>query len=160
MTRLFAALLVSRQFIIISFSTPCLVFLAWASVCLASSPAKPLVTIEVHYEVSAAGAVELIWGVNGWHPVKEEIRPQGTKLRNGIMPTPVMSTPMLRSNDAFTATIRTEVGAIADYKFLITKTAGEAPVEIWDEDDSYRLMVNASQMLLVKPRRIYQFYGM
>ena len=107
------------------FSFACMMLLAWPSICLASHPEKSLETVEVRYGVSGAGAVELVWGVDGWQPVKEEVWPQGTQLHFGIM-----STPMVRSNGVFTVTIQIEAGTTLDYQFLITKTAGAAPVEI------------------------------
>ena len=118
-----------------------------------------MVSLEVHYEIPAAGAVELLWGVNGWQPVKEEIRPLGTKLRK-VMSNLVMSTPMVRSNDVFIATIQAEAGTEVNYQFLITKTAGAAPIETWDRDESYRHTIKSSQVLHVKSKRLHTFYGL
>ena len=136
-------------------SFACMMLLAWPSLCLASPPEKSLETVEVRYDVSGAGAVELVWGVDGWQPVKEGVRPQGTQLHFGIM-----STPMVRSNGVFTVTIQIEVGTTLDYQFLITKTAGAAPVEIWDKNDSYHLTVTSSQVLHVQSKRLHPFYGL
>ena len=159
MTTLFAALPAPRPAFTLSTSLVCIAFLAWTGFCLASSPEKSLVTLEIQYEVPAAGAVELVWGINGWQPVKEEIRPQGTKLRKA-MGNLVMSTPMVRLNDVFVATIQTEAGADVDYQFLVTKTAGAAPIDVWEKDGSYRLTIKESQVLHVKSKRLHTFYGL
>jgi hypothetical protein len=124
------------------------------SSCWAALLPNSLVTVEVHYEVPAAGEVDFFWGVNGWRPVDEAIRPQGTKISNAIM-----STPMARSGGAFTVTILTEIGAIVDYGFLIKKTAGGAPLEMWDGDESYRFTVKESQVIRLRSKRMYQFSG-
>src|SRR6187431_307681 len=144
MMTLCVASLASRRRITHSLSLVCMAVLAWTSFCLAFSSEKPMVSLEVHYEIPAAGAVELIWGVNGWQPVQEEIRPLGTKLRT-VMSSLVMSTPMVRSNDVFIATIQAEAGTEVNYQFLITKTAGAAPIETWDRDESYRHTIKSSQ---------------
>ena len=123
---------------------------------LPSWPAVPspdsLPTVELHYEVPAAGEVEFVWGINGWQPITEGLRPQNTKLRNAVM-----STRMTRTDNAFTVTIRTEIGAVVNYGFLITKTGGGAPIEIWDGDNSYHLTVKGSDTLHLKSKQMYQF---
>ena len=121
--------------------------------CAAVPSPDSLATVELHYEVPAAAEVEFVWGINGWQPVTEEIRPQGTTLR-----TTVMSTRMTRSDNDFIVTILTEIGAIVDYGFLITKTAGGAPVEIWDEDTSYHFTVKGSDTLHLKSKKMYQIF--
>jgi hypothetical protein len=113
---------------------------------------ESVVSVEVRYEVPAAGEVDFFWGINGWHPVDEQIRPQGTKIINAIM-----SSPMTRMDGVFTATIHTESGNLVDYGFLIKKTASGAPVEMWDGDNSYHFTVKESGIVHLRSKRLYPF---
>ncbi len=116
-----------------------------------ASTQDSLVELEIRYQLPAAGEVLFVWGVNGWLPVSEDIRPPGTVMRKEVM-----STPMTRNEEWFTVTIRVERGAKVDYGFLVTKTAGGAPVEVWDHDDSYRTTLTKPDVLTVRSVRLYQ----
>jgi hypothetical protein len=116
-----------------------------------ASPAAPLVTLDIRYELPAAGEVFLFWGVNGWHPVDEQIRPAGTVIRDRMM-----SSPMARKEGTFSVTIRVETGSTIDYGFLITKTSGGAPLEHWDGHESYRLTATRSDVVDVTSLKVYQ----
>ena len=50
--------------------------LAWSSLLAhAQADIKPFIAVDVHYQVLDAGEVMLLWGVNGWQPVPEAVRP-------------------------------------------------------------------------------------
>jgi hypothetical protein len=114
------------------------------------SAATSLVEIEMRYELPAAGEVLLVWGVNGWRPVTEDLRPSGTVIRKEVMSTPMVM------NDRWVVTIHVDAGATVDYGFLITKTVGGAPVEVWDGHESYRFTAARPEVLNVKSAKLYQ----
>ena len=116
-----------------------------------ASTAPSLVKIEIRYELPAAGDVLLVWGVNGWRPVTEAIRPSGT-----VIHKEVMSTPMVIKDRWFAVTVQVETGATLDYGFLIAKTAGGAPIEVWDGHESYRFIASKSEVRDVKSAKLYQ----
>jgi hypothetical protein len=87
----------------------------------------PTVTVEIRYEIADAGEVYLVWGINGWETIPLENRPAGTRLREGIM-----QSPMVRDDGTFVAVVEVPIGASVRYGFLITKTDMGQPVEIWD----------------------------
>ena len=71
-----------------------LMLLGWVVAAMAAFPASLgaapsteafLITLEVRYELPAAGEVIFVWGVNGWLPVAEDLRPPGTVIRNEVM---------------------------------------------------------------------------
>ena len=66
----------------------------------------------------------------------------------------VMATPMVLKDKSFVVTIQVERGATVDYGFLITKTAGEARVEVWDGDEVYRATATKSDVMIVKSVRL------
>ncbi|MDH4137090.1 MAG: GDSL-type esterase/lipase family protein [Anaerolineae bacterium] len=45
----------------------------------------PLVTREIRYHMPEAGEVYLLWGINGWAVVPQEIRPAGTVVKDLVM---------------------------------------------------------------------------
>lgn len=124
---------------------------------LSPQPAWPapvqdsLVSLEIRYQLPAAGEVLFVWGVNGWLPVSEHIRPPGTVIRKQVM-----ATPMIRNEKWFTVTLQAEAGSTVDYGFLITKTAGGAPVDVWDGDDSHHAILTQSETLSVQSSKLYQ----
>jgi len=92
-----------------------------------SSPSS-LATQQFRYRIAGAEKVWLVWGVNGWQPIPEEVRPKGTVLHDRVM-----RTPMVAIGDLYVATVQVLPGATVDYKFLITKTSRGAPVAIWQD---------------------------
>lgn len=86
-----------------------------------------LVNQEIHYKIPEAGEVFLLWGINGWQPVPEEIRPTGTVVQDDVM-----HTPMKPATEAFIATLRVPVGTILNYGFLVTKNNKGIEIEsVW-----------------------------
>lgn len=92
----------------------------------AASPPVPLITQKIRYRMAQAEEVSLLWGVNGWQPVPEELRPDPTTLgADGIM-----STRMAKDEDAFVARVQVPFGATLDYDFLISKTRDGSSVSV------------------------------
>lgn len=117
----------------------------------AATTQSSLAKLDIRYNLPAAGEVLLVWGVNGWLPVAEELRPSGTAIRKQVM-----ATPMVNTDGRFAVTIEVEIGAAVDYGFLVTKTAGGAFVEVWDGDESYHLTAAESDVVDVKSVRLLQ----
>ncbi len=88
----------------------------------------PLVTQEIHYHLEGAGEVWLVWGANGWHNVPEAFFPSGTTVKDQLM-----HTLLVRKGNNFVTTIRVPPGMPIEYKFLITKMEGGAPVNVWED---------------------------
>jgi ABC-type polysaccharide/polyol phosphate export permease len=86
-----------------------------------------IITQEIRYHLPEAGEVFLIWGIDGWQVVPEEIRPTGTMIKDGLM-----YTPMVRKDDIFVVNVQVSTGATIDYVFQITKTSDGTLVDIWD----------------------------
>lgn len=89
---------------------------------------EPLITREIHYNAPEAGDVLLTWGIDGWQPVPEELRPQGTEVLGNLM-----HTPMLSEAGTFNATVQTPSNVTFEYGFLITRLSGGQIVSIWDD---------------------------
>jgi hypothetical protein len=99
---------------------------AWPSGRLAD---LSLVAQEIAYRIAGAEEVWLVWGINGWQAIPEAARPAGTVLKDNKF----MHSRMVRKGDNFATTVRVPPGTMLDYKFLITKTSGGAPVNIWQD---------------------------
>lgn len=94
---------------------------------------KLAVTQEIRYRMPEAGEVSLLWGVNGWAALPEEIRPVGTIVRDDIM-----QTPMVREGDTFVVQVQVPAGTTIDYGFLITKNwSGSAIEAVFDREGGY-----------------------
>lgn len=87
-----------------------------------------LVTHVIRYHMPEVDEVVLVWGIDGWGAVPEEIRPAGTTVDGDR----AMSTPMVREGDAFVARVQVPLNAHIDYGFWITKLRNGAEVGIWD----------------------------
>jgi hypothetical protein len=103
---------------------------AWLAV---KRPDIPLVTQELRYHAPRAAEVWLLWGINGWQPVPDAVRPPGTIL----FPDRIMHTPLVRKGDTFTNMLRVPPGTVIDHGFIITKTEGGTAVNIWEAGRSY-----------------------
>ena len=99
---------------------------AWPSGRLAD---LSLVAQEIAYRIAGAEEVWLVWGINGWQAIPEAARPAGTVLKDNKF----MHSRMVRKGDTFATSVRVPPGTMLDYKFLITKTSGGAPVNIWQD---------------------------
>jgi tetratricopeptide (TPR) repeat protein len=95
-----------------------------------------LVTQQISYPMPEAGAVMLVWGLDGWQALPEAQRPAGTLVEHGVM-----RTPMERQGDSFVATVQVPAGSTLDYGFLIVETASGTGVEVWEGngDQDYRI---------------------
>ncbi|HSL05480.1 MAG TPA: hypothetical protein VK901_18285, partial [Nitrospiraceae bacterium] len=88
----------------------------------------PVVAQEIRYHAEGAGEVWLVWGVNGGHNVPETFRPSGTNVKDQLM-----HTLLVRKGDSFVTTIRVPPGMPIEYRFLVTKMEGGAPVNVWED---------------------------
>jgi hypothetical protein len=86
-----------------------------------------MVTREIRYQAHEAGEVVLVWGIDGWNPIPEPLRPFGTILKKSVM-----NTPMVQTGDTFLATIQVPASSMIDFGFLITKSAAGTDVAVWD----------------------------
>ena len=112
----------------------------WLAGCVsakAADEAPLLVNEEIRFFHPQAGEVFLVWGMRGWNPLPEELRPAGTFLKDNVM-----HTPMSLEGDAFVARLSVPAWTAVDYSFLITKTRDglEIPA-LWDASDAYQLIV-------------------
>ena len=111
-----------------------------------SSLTAPRVTQEIRYHMPEAAEVLLRWGVMGWRPLPDELRPPGTMLRDGMM-----YTPMVRQGTVFVAKL-VVAPAWIDYGFLITKDLSGAEVDVWDGNETYLLSADTDQTVEVRPK--------
>jgi hypothetical protein len=111
---------------------------------------QALLEQEIHYQAAAAGEVFLVWGVNGWNPLPDALRPPGTLLKNNAM-----HTPMERSGEIFVIRVTAPANSVIDFGFLITRDAQGKAVSIWDgnADQDYHIMLNFNSLVVVQSNR-------
>jgi ketosteroid isomerase-like protein len=97
----------------------------------ASPSDVPMVEQQVRLQAPGFSEVWLVWGVEGWHPVPERNRPQGTILKDGRMHTPIA-----RDGHTFAATVHMPPGTEFNFLFLIAKTDDGKTVNIRQEQDA------------------------
>ncbi len=85
-----------------------------------------------------AGEVSLIWGINGWNPAPENLRPEGTRLENKMLVT-----PLKKEGDYFYTSLQLPVGTVVDFGFLTTKDNNGTVVNVWEANgsDDYHLKI-------------------
>lgn len=100
---------------------------------------ETLVDWEIRYTLQGAGEVILAWGIDGWSPLPEEIRPEGTSLVEDVMQTPMSS-----NDGTFILKIQVPRGAVVDYGFLISATRQGQVVQVrdWGSGDGYHVAVS------------------
>lgn len=104
---------------------------------LVGKPSLPAVILEFRYHQPQAGEVFLVWGVNGWAPVPEDLRAPGTRLIDNIM-----NTPMEREGESFVARVNVPAWSMVEYGFLVTRLADGSKVEPqWEGSDDFRKQV-------------------
>ena len=117
-----------------------------------SAPTSPsTTTVEIRYPLPAAGEVMLVWGVNGWRQIPEDMRPPRT-----VIHQKVMATPMARKDDSFVLTVTVESGAMIDYGFLVKQTARGTRIEVWDGDYAYGPATTKPDIVTVTSTNLYQ----
>ena len=96
------------------------------------------VPYRIQYYVPSASEVHLVWGVEGWRPVAQALRPQNTQVRKRVM-----HTSMVRDGDAFIANLLIPAGSTIDYGFLIRKRTGIFNLEspLWEGKPEYHAVV-------------------
>ncbi len=110
-----------------------------------------LVTQEFHYYMPDAKEVSMVWGVNGWSPVPESLRPPNTKMANNVMVT-----PMRKSEQDFVVSLKAPRGSAIDYGFRISQSATGATVNIWEGGgrEGFREVVRDGTSIRVKSNAI------
>lgn len=108
-----------------------------------------LMTQEIRYHLPEAGEVSLIWGINGWNVVPEEMLSTGTVVKNALM-----HTPMARKGDTFVATVQIPSGSIIDYGFLITKSRSGRVMKVWDgnRQKDYHTVATQNGVTEIEPK--------
>ena len=106
-----------------------------------------LVTQEIQYHLPEAGEVFLVWGINGWQTLPEEIRPAGTHIKNNTM-----RIPMVRKGNSFVAQIRVPKDTHVEYGFLITERRGLFDVRrpLWDGSNRYQMTASTDKVVVVE----------
>lgn len=107
----------------------------------------PLVTQKILYHTNEARDVSLVWGVNGWQTVSDDIRPSGTVLKENRM-----HTPMVPKDNTFVAKVQVPAGAILDYNFLITETNTSARTQIWEGAEAFHQTVTMDGSIYVSAK--------
>lgn len=97
------------------------------------------VTQQIRYRAPAAGAVLLVWGVDGWAALPELERPAGTVLVEGVM-----HSPMARDGEEFVAAVQLPRGAELSYGFRITALRDGTRIEsLWHGSERFRAVAGA-----------------
>jgi hypothetical protein len=109
----------------------------------------PLSTQELRYHMPQASEVSLVWGIDGWATVPEELQPPGTIAKGSLL-----RTPMLRVADTFVTTLSLPVGVRLYYGFEISKVEGQRITPLWDADGGrdYRHIVSQDGVLAARSR--------
>jgi hypothetical protein len=108
--------------------------LRWFSASRSTSLANT-VAIDIVYIHPAAGEVFLIWGINGWLAVPEELRLSGTTVTD----KGAMQTPLSLEAGVFTGRLLVPTWSSFQYGFMITATRDGREVAVWDGRDEFEL---------------------
>lgn len=115
-----------------------------------------LVAQELHYHMPEAGEVNLVWGINGWAPVPEEMRPSGTIIKNSLL-----FTPMERQGNEFVVKIQAPAGTKIDYVFHISQSADGQMRDIWDTNGGvgidYHTVAEQDDTVAIQPSAVIKF---
>ena len=104
-----------------------------------------MLTREIRYRAPEAGKVELVWGIDGWNPIPDSLRPLGTVLKKSVM-----NTPMMKTGDIFVATIQAPASSMIDFGFLITKSAVGTDVAVWDGNGEQNYHIPAGKSGIIE----------
>jgi len=70
-----------------------------------------------------------VWGIDGWQPLPDDVRPPNTEIVSGLM-----RTRMVHDADDLVTTLRVPAGARCNFGFLITERRdGEVIKPVWSE---------------------------
>jgi hypothetical protein len=109
----------------------------------------PLARQEIRYHMPQAREVSLVWGIDGWAAIPEELQPPGTTAKGSLL-----HTPMLRVTDTFVTTLALPVGVGLYYGFEVSKVEGQRITPLWDADGGrdYRHIVSQDGVLELRSR--------
>jgi hypothetical protein len=96
-------------------------------------PDTQIVVQQICYFSKEAKEVYLVWGINNWNIINEELRPEGSFIKENFL-----YTPMKLNKKVFSVNLKLHPKTQVDYKFLITKGPLNKEVEIWDNNSSYQ----------------------
>lgn len=110
------------------------------------APHVATLTQEVRYKSPEVGEVLLVWGIDGWNPLPESLRPLGTTVDKSVM-----HTPMNKQGEWFVVTIRVPSDSTVDFGFKITKSLGGSDLNIWDGNgkEGYRAVAKGHDTIEV-----------
>jgi len=90
--------------------------------------------------------VTLVWGIDGWNTIPEEIQPFGTHLENKVMYTPMKCT-----GDTFTVQIKAPDSSTIEYGFLINQKRNGTTIQPeWDGNYEYQPTSAKNDIIKVK----------
>jgi hypothetical protein len=113
-----------------------------AAQSIETSPSSSFNTYEFRYLSADAGAVDLVWGIDGWQVLPEMLRPQGTTVAQG---NAVMSTPMSRDGGVFLVRLTIPQPRSIEYGFLIKETRQGKQISLWEDNEGKPFHIEASQ---------------
>jgi hypothetical protein len=114
----------------------------------ASAQDLPVLTQELRYHMPDAGEVFLAWGIDGWNPVPESLRPADTHIDE----KGTMLTRMIREGDVFAVTIQSPANVTVAYGFLITADRAGNPIPaVWDSDPDYQFFSVLNRTFDIEP---------
>ena len=82
---------------------------------------------KIRYQVEDAGAVHVVWGINGWENTPEAYRREATFVSDRLL-----YTPMTQVEDTFVTTIQVPLGASIEFDFWISQNAQGELKDVWD----------------------------
>ncbi len=91
------------------------------------STGQRITSQEIRYVCDEAAEVFLVWGVNGWQSLPDSLKPQNTKINNGLY-----YTPMTRENGIHKTVISVPEGFEINMNFWITKSPDGNLMDLWD----------------------------
>lgn len=107
-----------------------------------------LVVQQVKYYLPQAGRVEFIWGINGWMPISEAIRPERTEIRNFIM-----HSPMEVHGDTFVLNITVPKGVVINYGLMIKELRSGASIAGIYDEKKVPIIVKDNRIIDISPSK-------
>ena len=103
------------------------VVLASLAVITIQAQEASYVSQQINYYVEDASDVYLVWGVDGWQNVPQQLMDSATVVIKGLM-----YSPMQADGDTFRVTVDVPSGSTIDFVFWINKNESGAVVDLWD----------------------------
>jgi hypothetical protein len=98
---------------------------------------NPDVIQEFRHTMPGAGEVFLVWGVDGWGILPENMRPADT-----IVVDNLMRTLMHHQGETFSVEIKIPLDSLIDFGFLITKTSDGSEIQpMWEGSEDFQFVL-------------------